>query len=532
MENYIRLYNTLKYLKIKQIYFRLLYFIRAKLRKLINFKYSFFKESTPVSLKLKDSIENHCSIYEDNRFILLNLEKSFQNQIDWNYADYGKLWTYNLTYFEYLKKREDISLISDFIEHIEDIKDGLEPFPISLRGLNWIKFLIKFQIKDKRISDSLYAQYYILLDNLEYHLLGNHLLENGFSLLFGAYYFKDEILYDKAKEILEEELAQQILQDGGHFELSPMYHQLMLFRLLDSINLVQNNLWKKQELLELFIEKAEKMLGWLKIVSFQNGSIPLFNDSTNCIAPRSEELFLYAKRLGLKTKNIVLGDSGYRKIYNNNYECIVDVGEIGSDFIPGHAHADTFNFELYVRDMPIIVDTGVSTYNQSTQRERERSTLSHNTVLVNDTNQTEVWAGFRVARRANIILLEEYKNYIKAQHNGYEHHYCLLHQREFLFKEKQVQIIDTIIAEENKKIENIKALFHFHPRIVDVKVTQKGVELENICIEFEGVSDIKLKKYLYAYEFNSQDSAFYIEVDFNENLISNIYIKETKDENY
>ena len=84
---------------------------------------------------------------------------------------------------------------------------------------------------------------YILLDNLEYHLLGNHLLENGFSLLFGAYYFQDENLYKKAKEILEKELNEQILDDGAHFELSPMYHQLMLFRVLDCINLVKHNQW-------------------------------------------------------------------------------------------------------------------------------------------------------------------------------------------------------------------------------------------------------------------------------------------------
>ena len=230
MNKYIRLFNTIKYLKFTQVYYRLYYFVRARSRKISRFKYEFVKGSSSIPLNLIDSCEYY-SIYKDDKFTILNLSKKFNYKIDWNFSEYGKLWTYNLTYFEYLKVKEDVNLIYDFIENIESVKDGLEPFPISLRGINWIKFLTKHEIKDEKIDDSLYAQYYILLNNLEYHLLGNHLLENGFSLLFGAYYFQDENLHKKAKDILEKELNEQILYDGAHFELSPMYHQLMLFRL-------------------------------------------------------------------------------------------------------------------------------------------------------------------------------------------------------------------------------------------------------------------------------------------------------------
>lgn len=37
---------------------------------------------------------------------------------------------------------------------------------------------------------------------------------------------------------------------------------------------------------------------------------------------------------------------------------------IGPDYIPGHAHADTFNYELRIDGVPFIVDTGISTYNK------------------------------------------------------------------------------------------------------------------------------------------------------------------------
>ncbi len=160
--------------------------------------------------------------YSNKRFTFLNLSKEF-DKIDWNYSKFGKLWTYNLNYFDFLNqkgfsKREGKELIYDFIDNIEDIKDGLEPYPISLRGINWIKFLSRFDIKDKKIDDTLLAQYYILLDNLEYHLLGNHLLENGFSLLWGGIYFNDDKLLKKAEEILITRTScNKYSVDGAHF---------------------------------------------------------------------------------------------------------------------------------------------------------------------------------------------------------------------------------------------------------------------------------------------------------------------------
>ena len=143
-----------------------------------------------------------------------------------------------------MSKDIGIHLINDFIKNDKILKEGKEPYPISLRGINWVKFLSKFQVKDKIIDTSLHNHFHNLLDNLEFHLLGNHLLENAFSLLFGSFYFQDEKLYNKSKKILITELNEQILEDGSHFELSPMYHQIMLFRVLDCIQLIKLNSWK------------------------------------------------------------------------------------------------------------------------------------------------------------------------------------------------------------------------------------------------------------------------------------------------
>lgn len=524
MNKIFRLFNTVKYLKFTQIYYRFFYLVRTKVRKIIEFKYGLSKESqNAIPLNLIDSIESN-SRYKDGEFYFLNLSKKFiltpfrdtsslkkyDSKINWNYKEYGKLWTYNLTYFEYLKKKEDASLLYDFIENISSIKDGLESFPISLRGISWIKFLTKFEIQDKKIDNSLYAQYYMLLDNLEYHLLGNHLLENGFSLLFGAYYFQDETLYKKAKEILEIELDEQILDDGAHFELSPMYHQIMLFRVLDCINLVQNNSWKNQELLKYLEEKASIMLGWLENITYENGSIPLFNDSANKIAPTSNELFKYANNLKLKIKNLTLKDSGYRKFSSDGYECIVDMGEVGASYIPGHAHADTFNFELYIDKKPFIVDTGLSTYNTGKLRDFERSTKAHNTVEINSENSSEVWGGFRVGNRASVVEVVENINHLKATHDGYMKKSGVLHTREWDFKEDKISIHDSL----NKDCDAI-ARFHFHPDISKEEIRQRVV-IQN--------SKFKIQYYNYAPEFNKTIEALVLEIAFTKELKVEIII--------
>ena len=510
---YLLLFNTIKFLKAKQIYYRIFYFLKNRISKSLKIKPIFFKRACSHPLTLQESLLIRDVYTHKNHFTFLNLSKKFDKEINWNHREFGKLWTYNLTYFDCLTQNnieveEKLLLIEHFINNIKEIKDGLEPFPISLRNLNWVKFFILYNINNQKMDESLYAQYYLLLDKLEYHLLGNHLLENGFSLLFGAYYFRDELLYSKAKEILVAQLKEQILNDGGHFELSPMYHQIMLFRLLDCINLVKNNRWKKDDLLAFLLAKAKIMLGWLENISYNNGNIPLFNDSTNGIAPTTKQLFDYAQRLGINRKKVELKESGYRKISKEHYECIVDVGEIGASYIPGHAHADAFNFELYIHDRPFILDMGLSTYETNDRRAIERSTLAHNTVEVNGQNQSQVWGGFRVGNRAKIVKLQEDKNSIEATHDGYVERKNIEHTRKWTFLNNMISIED-YLSSEQKAI----ARLHFHPSVSKREILEK--------VKFDSELFL-ITLYQYSPAFNTYKKAFLLEIEFRKELFVKI----------
>ena len=248
----------------------------------------------------------------------------------------------------------------------------------------------------------------------------------------------------------------------------------------------------------------------------------MVNDSAYNIAPQSAQLFSYAKELGLQWSTSKLSDSGYRKVENNHFELFVDVGNVGPKYQPGHAHSDTFNFELYVNEKPIIVDTGVSTYEKNNQRQIERSTASHNTVKIGEYEQTQVWGGFRVAERAKITALKKMGQAIKATHNGYKK-LNVLHTRKFIPENQSVIIQDTF---SNKPKEETKAYLHFHPRIKKIENKQNTISLvdENIQIDLsEEAYKINVLEYDFAMGFNKTIKAKKVEIYFDTSLKTHIH---------
>lgn len=494
------LYHTLKYVRFEQMYYQVYYRVKKK------FKPASKILAVPKSTVLNWESHMHLPISWSggHSFTFLNLQKSFL-KIDWNFTQYGKLWTYNLSYFDFLRqpnltKEEGLHLIYDFLGNESFLKDALEPYPISLRGINWIQFLTVNKIQDPKINAGLYKHYGILASNLEYHLMANHLLENGFSLLFGAYYFEHETLYKKAKGILVKELPEQFLSDGAHYELSPMYHQILLLRLLDSYQLVSRNPWK-DDLTDLLKITAEKALGWLQEISFRNGEIPMLNDSAPGIAPTTHELLKYGERLGLLPQKITLFDCGYRKFASGGFEMILDAGQISPSYQPGHSHADNLQFVLNHNNAPIIVDSGISTYEKNDRRQAERSTNAHNTVTINNLNSSKVWSGFRVAQRAKTVLLHDAQDCLEAKHDGYRE-LGITHIRKFEMQDGIFKVTDTLEGNKSRSSVNMGHL-HFHPS-VRLKINEDTIYLDDeLEIVFTGVKSLEILNYEFAVNFNN-----------------------------
>ena len=517
--NLTRFYNTLRYLKPIQVFYQVWYRL---LKKLKNQSGMLIKAPTSTYLEVEFIPINPKTYLKNNSFCFLNIPHTFSNQIEWNISKYGKLWTYNLSYFEFLNQpsisREDgMSKIKEFASGYNWIKDGLDPYPSSLRIINCIKFIANHNILDKEIDDLVYSDLQRLSNNIEYHILANHLLENVFALLFGSIYFRDDKLYRKAANLVKQQLEEQILEDGGHYELSPMYHSIILFRLLDTIQLLNNSNKVNDEIVGFIKMKASMMLSWISMIQFKNGDLPMVNDCSIGITITPDLLLNYGEKLSLLNLKIPLGSSGYRKNVVDKFELFLDIGNIKPSYQPGHNHSDTFNTLLYYSEKPILVDSGTSTYEDNAVRAYERSTLSHNTVSINKQNSSQIWGSFRVGNRANIIFCEEEDSKIRAQHNGFQK-YDIVHERIWSWT-KNVIIIEDYLS----KRSDAQAFFHFYPSIQLKQISGTCFEVkESLNFTFEGAKKILVEASEIAVGFNHRVTSQKLTVEFDHFLKTRI----------
>ena len=391
------------------------------------------------------------------RFHFLNRDGQVQAAADWNDPAQEKLWLYNLHYFDDLNAPDADSrtdwhrvLIERWVEeNAPGHGNGWEPYPVSLRIVNWVKWALAGNALEPSWHQSLAVQVRWLASHLEYHLLGNHLFANAKALVFAGLWFEGaeaDRWLAKGLEILTRELPEQILADGGHFERSPMYHAILLEDLLDLLNAEQA--WPGRvpgTAVEAWRRLAAGMLDWLHGLSHPDGDIAFFNDASFAIAARPGQLLAYAQALGLPgTDSMVddglraFDDSGYVRLQRGPAVALLDVAPIGPDYLPGHAHADTLSFELSLFGQRVFVNSGTSRYGAGAERLRQRGTAAHNTVTIDGADSSEVWGGFRVARRARPFDLAAARNdgvlEVACAHDGYRRlpgrpvhrrHWCL-----------------------------------------------------------------------------------------------------------
>ena len=472
----------MRFLKPSQIFFRLWY----------KFSYSEVDLSPPPKVrKIKGSWKPHAfrrkSFDTKGTFVFLNTTKQLK-EVGWDGPNCEKLWRYNQHYFDDLNaldadKRHNLhhELILDWIKKNPPSQGtGWEPYPTSLRIVNWIKWsLAGYKLPDYCLQ-SLAVQARWLSKNIEWHILGNHLFANAKALVFAGSFFcgkEAQQWLDRGMNIINKELNEQVLKDGGHFELSPMYHSIFLEDVLDLINIsgALRNIVSKNKI-KKFYKVAKQMLTWLNDMCHPDDEISFFNDAAHGVAASPSEIKSYAKRLGFFIKDTGITpenlsikhypNSGYIQIGTPDARVLLDVASIGPEYLPGHGHADTLSFEMSLFGKRLMVNGGTSQYETGATRLKERGTSAHNTVVVNGLNSSEVWSSFRVGRRANPIgLIIDKTNTclaISCSHDGYQRfRRPLKHKRSWLLSNKNLEVHDKVDGE----FTSAKAYFHLHPDI-------------------------------------------------------------------
>ena len=447
-----------------------------------------------------DPSERDPSLIGERLFEFLNVKGSLRD-IGWDGPQREKLWRYNQHYFDDLnaegaaeRRRWHETLLVDWMEANPPSKGtGWEPYPTSLRIVNWVKWSLAGNSLTEDCLHSLAIQARWLRRRLERHLLGNHLFANGKALVFAGLFFQEPEASSWLRcgvRVLARELREQILADGGHFERSPMYHALALEDLLDLINLIRTyeDVDDVDTLLTILETSVGPMLEWLSTMCHPDGELSFFNDTAIGIAPSPNSLFAYARRLGfempipveshLASGNKIgssvatsLQPSGYVRIDAQDALALIDVAPIGPDYLPGHAHADTLSFEFSAFGQRVFVNSGTSVYGVGAERLRQRGTAAHNTVTVNEANSSEVWSGFRVARRAKPIDLhiEDSAQHLRVScgHSGYQQTQQppVTHVREWVMSATELKISDELRPVADGSLHSAVARYYLHPAV-------------------------------------------------------------------
>lgn len=482
-----RLFHTVRHLKTKQVIYRLYY------------RYTRTPPTEEKAYGRRTWLNAWAApgllppvMLPGGRFEMLGEAGDLRGSDAWNDSRRSKLWLYNLHYLDDLnavgaefRREEHRNLVNRWIaENPPATGIGWEPYPLSLRIVNLVKWFARQDALEPAWLESLARQGRVLFRRPEYHLLGNHLFANAKALVFaGAFLSGDEPekWLKKGLRVLDREIPEQFLPDGGHFELSPMYHAILLVDLCDLLNLAERSgLGALKERVAGWRDVVNRGLAWLATMSHPDGHIAFFNDAAFGIAADIGVTNAYAAGLGCNpdrsSSNKSSGDrnisvqwlenSGYCRAEMPDGVALLDIARIGPDYLPGHGHADTLSFELSLFGQRVFVNSGTSRYGEDAERQRQRGTAAHNTVTVDATNSSEVWRGFRVARRAYpsrpCITEGRESLVISASHDGYKRlRGKNIHWRSWTFAERSMVIQDLITG----RFSMAEAYFHLHPDI-------------------------------------------------------------------
>jgi hypothetical protein len=309
---------------------------------------------------------------------------------------------------------------------------AIEPYPASVRAR---RIAVAIRCGRRGLEGELARAARAVLLQPELHLLGNHLLENGFALACAGAATRGaeaELWWSVGAGLLTWQLAAQFLPDGGHIERSASYHVALTAALLETIEMAAAS---GREAPREWRELVSRAIGWASAVRAPDGTYPLFNDAALDAAPSIDDVVGLSEALGISSSPVArvesaagarlmrLESTGWVRLDVGDACVVVDAGPDAEGWQPGHAHADGLTLEMWIQGERAIVDYGVATYEPGVAREATRATQSHNTVELNGRNSCEVWGAFRVGRRGRgrIVACEVRDGEVRAdlEHDGY-----------------------------------------------------------------------------------------------------------------
>jgi uncharacterized heparinase superfamily protein len=310
-----------------------------------------------------------------------------------------------------------------------------------------------------------------LRENLELDLRANHLLRDAVGLVFAH-----ELVgaWPEALALLEAEVAEQILEDGAHYERAPHYHALVLQDLLEARALLgeRSPAW--------LADAVARMAGFLAYLLPEDGRLPLLGDTWHA-DPEPRRLLAEAGAAAAPAAGAPERASGLVVLRAGPVHAVLRAGAHGPDFQLGHAHADLLSFEASLGPRRVVTDTGTGGYDAGPVRDRLRSTAAHNTLQLDGAELLEAWGSFRSGRRGRAAVRARGRagdvDWVWAGHDAWS----FLpgrprHERLLAADAGGILVLDAVLGGGRHRV---RSALHLHPGFPssDVRVAPLGVPL-------------------------------------------------------
>ncbi len=401
----------------------------------------------------------------------------------------------------------------------------------ALRLISWSLIHSLFALKDGdnglfsavnnpvQLGESIFQQAYFIKHFLSKHSsANNHLIGELTGLWVACQVFdlgkKGQKWSRFAQDSLERESILQIHKDGVNKEQAFYYHLWVLEYFLFAWSVGNCS---KQSFSDDFLKRIFSMTHFLKDVSPENNEPPQVGDAddgfvsrmepawpehpykellqtvestfgNSCTIPNQKAFWYSAINANSQAVSPVLKwtrsypvkytDGGYSVLGDESAHIIFDTGALGYLGIAAHGHADALSFTLSIDGKWWLIDPGTYAYHSKPEwRNYFRGTAAHNTVIINNENQSVIGGAFMWLRKANTVLVDTLDNTniqsAGACHDGYKH-LGIQHCREVQYSHvnRELTIIDII---DGGHAEPAEIHFHFAP---DIKLDLN----ENSCL--------------------------------------------------
>lgn len=295
--------------------------------------------------------------------------------------------------------------------------------------------------------------------------------------------------WEKGLALLERELQNQVMADGGHVSRSPDVQLQVLCDLLMLRSALQGRNMKVPSRLQHTIDRMAPAIEFFRHgdggLSFFNGSGE-GNKAAIDLAVASDEV--------IASPLSHLPYTGFHRLQAKKTLLLMDAGAPPAGPHSTRAHAGCLSFELSVGKNRIVTNCGNIAIQGPEWQDALRATPAHSTLIVNDCSSAgfveDGWSRRLLGPRmtggpqkvTSVRRRKDVGLWLDASHDGYAEQFGLIHERRlFLSAEgNDLRGEDTLIpAEESDEADAVSSLFggvvedtvvrfHLHP---DVKVS-------------------------------------------------------------